>query len=195
MPTFNKRTFDLATLASSLTAAAASAPRAWWAQQWPATSRALQEQVMLAVSSVTQCRYCTWVHAGAALEAGVDLEQLQHLLAEESLQNATSKERIAILFAQHYADTGGHPTGAAVSRLYCTLSRPEYLEVMALIDTIYFSNLAGNSMDAVIARLKGQKVENGHLLAEVLAAAVAWPTLGVVWLRSRRQRQSDMAAL
>jgi len=81
MNAFRKRTFTLPLLAASLGAALRQLPAATRALRRPATSRALQEEVMLAVTSVNDCRYCDWVHTGLALEAGVDLADLHSTLS------------------------------------------------------------------------------------------------------------------
>ena len=84
--TFNKRTFDMPLLVKSAAMAVVSAPRIVMALRKPTTSRALQEQVMLAVTSVNDCRYCDWVHTGLALEEGVNIEELAGLLNHDAPQ-------------------------------------------------------------------------------------------------------------
>ena len=53
---------------------------------WPRTSRALREQVVLAVTSVNDCRYCNWGHTVLALRNGVNMNALRQTLDRGSLK-------------------------------------------------------------------------------------------------------------
>ena len=63
---FRKRTFSLPRYARSLAAVAAASPVLVRALVRPRISRALREQVVLAVTSVNDCRYCNWGHTTLA---------------------------------------------------------------------------------------------------------------------------------
>ena len=65
-----------------------------------------QERIMLAVTSVNRCRYCTFVHTRAALAAGISPEDAAALL-EGSVDAAPEDEATALLYAQHWAETDG----------------------------------------------------------------------------------------
>ena len=80
MKHFSKRTFDLPLLVRSLGSAVVHLPVLAAALLIPSTSRALREKVMLAVTSVNDCRYCSYVHTRLALANAVDLDELQQLL-------------------------------------------------------------------------------------------------------------------
>lgn len=192
---FEKRTFTLPLLASSALAALRSAPTLVKALAQPSTSPALREKVMLAVTSVNDCRYCSWVHTGLALENGVDLNELQHILDSESFGTLTEKEAIAILFGKHFADSGRQPSPEAERALQSVWSDTERAEIMAYIHAIYFANLSGNSADAWIARLRGRRVENGHPFAEAIAAVVSAPILAAIRLQSQRGTAQAMTDL
>ena len=70
---FRKRTFSLPLYARSLTAVMTAGPVLVRALIHPRISRALREQVMLAVTEVNDCRYCHWgAHGpGAAQRRGL----------------------------------------------------------------------------------------------------------------------------
>ena len=70
----------------------------------------------------------------------------------------------------------------------------EQREIMAYIHAIYFANLTGNSADAILARLRGQKAE-GNLLVQLIAALLGAPILAAIWLNSRRSGKPVMEAL
>jgi AhpD family alkylhydroperoxidase len=185
MRTFSKQTFSLPLLARSLAAATVRVPVLVVALVRPATSRALREKVMLAVSSVNDCRYCSWVHTELALANGVDLAGLQEVLDHETFGEVASGEATAILFGQHFAATARQPTAEARAALAREFTIYQRAEIMAYIHGIYFLNLSGNSYDAWLARFAGQKVETGHPTAEAVAALLLAPVLAVVKLFSR----------
>jgi AhpD family alkylhydroperoxidase len=190
MSRFAKRTFTLPLLGKSLGAAAITSPVMLRALVKPRLPASLREEVMLAVTSVNDCRYCSWVHTGLALENGVDMEDLGMLLGK-SLDNVEEREAVAILFGKHFADTVRQPSAQARAKLAAHFSPAEQREIMAYIHAIYFANLTGNSADAILARLRGQQVE-GSIFAQLLAAIVGAPVLWLIWLASRRNETRPM---
>jgi AhpD family alkylhydroperoxidase len=194
MNTFKKRTFTLPLLAASAAAALRQFHVAVRGLRRPATSRALQEEVMLAVTSVNDCRYCDWVHTGLALEEGVNLAALHGALTGEGAR-LSEREAAAVFYAQHFAETQRQPLPQARARLHAHFSPAEVREIEAFIDLIWFANLSGNSADAVLARLRGQAVPEGHLLAELVSAALAAPVLAAIALRGAKNTGRPLAAL
>jgi AhpD family alkylhydroperoxidase len=195
MKPFNKRTFDMPLLAASLGSAATHLPVLVSALLRPATSPALREKVMLGVTAVNDCRYCSYVHTGLALDNGVDLDDLRHLLDNGTFGDVDTREAVAILFAKHFADTLRQPSPAARAALANEFSAGERREIMAYIHAIYFANLAGNSADAWLTRLKGGAVVQGNPAGEALAALLAAPLLVLITLRSRTSRPEAMETL
>lgn len=190
MSRFAKRTFTLPLLGKSLGAATITSPVMLRALTKPRLPASLREEVMLAVTSVNDCRYCSWVHTGLALENGVDMDDLDLLLGK-SLDNVEERAAVAILFGKHFADTVRQPSAQARAKLAAHFSPAEQREIMAYIHAIYFANLTGNSADAILARLRGQQVE-GSVMAQLLAAMVGAPVLWLIWLASRRNETRPM---
>jgi AhpD family alkylhydroperoxidase len=193
--TFAKRTFTLPLLLRSFGALVLYAPVRWLALVKPATSRSLREKVILGVTSVNNCRWCSWLHTGIALQQGTNLEELQTLLSAGTLGAVAEREATAILFAQHFADTRRHPTPAARLALAKQFTPYQRLEIMAWIHFIYFANLSGNSADAWLARFRGWKIANGHPLPEAFAGLAAAPVLFIAWLCSHKWRPAALAKL
>lgn len=193
---FGKRTFTLPLLAQSTAAALHHGPALLRGLVQPATSPALREKVMLAVTAVNDCRYCSWAHTGLALENGVDLDALREILDHGSFGSVSTPEGVAILYAKHFADTVRRPSAEAERALAAAWPDPtQRAEILAYIHAIYFANLSGNSLDAWLARLRGQAVEQGHPVAEALAALASAPVLAAIRWRSRYSRPEQMAAL
>ncbi len=67
---------------------------------------------MLAVTEVNRCSLCAWAHTRMALKEGLAREEVRALL-HGVLDGAPPEEHTAILFAQHWADTGGKPDADA----------------------------------------------------------------------------------
>ncbi len=183
---FRKRTFSLPLYARSLAAVMTSSPVLARALIRPRISRALREQVMLAVTSVNDCRYCTWGHTALALRNGVDLTALRQTLDSGSLSAGGAPDEVAVLYAQHIASQQGDADPAAERALAAAWTPDQRAEIKAYITAITFGNLAGNSADAWLARLRRVPVEGGHPAGEAIAALAGFPALLSVWAWSRR---------
>ena len=133
-----------------------SAPALLPALVRPKTSHALREKIMLAVSSVNECRYCQWGHAQLASAQGVSLEEINELLGFQSLEAATSAEAAAILFAQSYAENGNRAEPGALAALRTHYGEAEVAEILAYVRAITLGNLTGNTVDAVVDRIRGR---------------------------------------
>jgi AhpD family alkylhydroperoxidase len=193
--TFAKRTFTMPLLLRSFGTFVLYMPVRWLALVKPATSRALREKVCIGVTSVNDCRWCTWLHTGIALQHGVKLDELQSVLGCDTFSAVDDREATAVLFAQHFAHTLRHPTSAARVALARQFTFRERLEIMAWIHFIYFTNLAGNSADAWLARFRGWKIAEGHPVPEALAGLLAAPVLLGGWLCSRKWRPAALSEL
>jgi AhpD family alkylhydroperoxidase len=195
MSAFRKRVFTRNNLPGVALDAARSLPTLVRALRRPETSAALREQIMLAVTSVNDCRYCAWGHTGLALAEGVDLDNLYDLLEGRLEKPAEEREARAILFARHYADSERSPLPEAREALAEHFSPEELDEIMAYIHAIYFANLTGNTVDALLSRLRGQPAEDSQLAIELLVTALGWPPLLGIWQASRRPGKPALESL
>jgi AhpD family alkylhydroperoxidase len=75
-----------------------------------------RERLMLAVTEVNQCRYCSYAHTKMALQSGLSPEEIKRILTHD-VQNCPEEEIPGILFAQHWAETDGHPDQEVQKRL------------------------------------------------------------------------------
>ena len=173
---FRRPVFTLSSFFSGLGRTAWQLPVFVRASRQPSTSVQLHRQVMLAVTSVTGCRYSTAILTRLAGNDGLDLRDLQALLDQRGGQQDDATAA-AILFAQHFAGRQAKPSSAYQERLEAYFTPAQRHELLAVISAIYFANLCGNSADALSARLRGFRIEDGHLLAEILATLLCWPVL------------------
>ena len=192
---FRKRTFSLPRYARSLAAVAAASPVLVRALARPRISPALREQILLTVTSVNDCRYCNWGHTALALRKGVDMNALGQTLDSGYLCADSTPEEVAILYAQHVASEQGQVDPGAEWALAAAWTPAEQAEIRAYVTAITFGNLAGNSADAWLARLRRRPVEGGHPAGEAIAALAGLPVFLSVWAWSRRAGQEAMDSL
>ncbi len=115
-------------------------------------SRAFRERLMLSVISVYGCRYCNWFHTGEALRAGVNQEEITRLL-EGSVDHCPDDEAVALLYAQHWADSNCRPNPEAVERLEQVYGPDMARDIHVVLRMIRMGNLTGNTWDRLVSRL------------------------------------------
>jgi AhpD family alkylhydroperoxidase len=115
-------------------------------------SPAFRERLMLAVTAVERCRYCSYFHSKLALKDGIPQEEIGKLLSGD-VQDCPKEEVIAILYAQHWAESNAHPDPEAVQKLQETYG-PERVEAIHLmLHMIRLGNLLGNTWDYFLFRV------------------------------------------
>ena len=115
-------------------------------------SRAFAEKIMMAVTAVNGCRYCAYFHTRQALAEGVSQDEIARILSLE-LDQFPPEEAVALAFAQHWAETGGHPDPEAERRFRETYGPQVSDDIMNWIRMITMGNLMGNSWDALLWRI------------------------------------------
>ena len=111
-----------------------------------------RDRLMLAVTAVNGCRYCSYYHAQEALKAGLPDEELQKLL-EGVVDNAPAGELPALLYAQHWAETDGKPDKAARQKLLETYGPQRAEAIETVLHMIRMGNLLGNTADYWLSNL------------------------------------------
>jgi AhpD family alkylhydroperoxidase len=113
---------------------------------------AFRERLMLAVTAVNGCRYCSYAHARQALAEGIDSGEVEALL-DGVVENSPRGEVPALLYAQHWAETAGKVDPAARERIIETYSEDTVNAIDLALRTIQMGNLLGNTMDYALYRL------------------------------------------
>jgi len=104
---------------------------------------------MLAVTSVEGCRYCSYFHSKLALKGGISQEEIGKLLSGD-VEGCPDEEALAVLYAQHWAESNACPDQEAVDRLKETYG-PEKVEAIHLmLHMIRLGNLVGNTWDYLL---------------------------------------------
>ena len=113
---------------------------------------AFRERLMMAVTAVNGCRYCSYFHAHQALKQGITPDEIK-ALGDGMFQDCPDQELPALLYAQHWADTDAHPDAVARERLLAIYG-PTLVDAIELaLCTIRIGNLLGNTGDYALYRL------------------------------------------
>lgn len=121
-------------------------------------SPALREKIMLAVTSVNRCRYCSFVHSRLARREGLTIEEVDALLdgkleSEEGEERKNPEEREILLYARHWAETEGHPDDEVRGRMVETFGKRRTESFETAIRAIMFGNYFGNGFDTLLDKL------------------------------------------
>ena len=144
-----------------------------------ALDRGLREKIMMAVTDVNECRWCSWIHGG-----------WKELLD----RGPKARDDIALAYARGAAETGKlPPSEEARTALQAVFSPSEVRAIDAAISGISVANLAGNTVDGLIARFTGARPRDPAAMvqeAAVVAAAapVGLPLLALGALFQRAER-------
>ncbi|MCB9284323.1 MAG: carboxymuconolactone decarboxylase family protein [Lewinellaceae bacterium] len=153
--------------------------------------KAFMEKIMTVVTAVNGCVYCAWFHARQSEAAGISREEVKDLLELQFHAGASEHEVMGLLYAQHYAETDRHPDEEMTAKLIASYGDRTARDIILMIRMIYFGNLSGNTFDAFLSRLRGQKAPHSNLLFELIfflfSAPILLPTFPAV--KPFRQRQ------
>ena len=113
--------------------------------------RPLRERLMLAVTAVYGCRYCSWLHTREALRSGIEKEEIAALLVG-SVDNCPEDEAIALIYAQHWADYDGNPDTEATRRLEKVYGAEKAKAINLILHMNRLGNLFGTSWDRFLCK-------------------------------------------
>jgi len=115
-------------------------------------SPAFRERLMLAVTTVNECRYCSYAHSKEALKHGISQHELEQILSGE-FKGCPQREIPAILYAQHWAESDGQPQTEALDKLKGCYSPQEIEYIHLYLRMIRMGNLTGNSWNYMTSRI------------------------------------------
>ncbi|ABY94367.1 alkylhydroperoxidase AhpD family core domain-containing protein [Thermoanaerobacter thermohydrosulfuricus] len=151
-------------------------------------SKDFMERIMLAVTQVNGCPYCSYFHAKEALKSGMSKEEIKNLLNGE-FGDVPEDQVVALMFAEHYAETAGHPDPDAYKRLLETYGEDYTYSIMNAIRAIMVGNTHGNAFHALRRRLGGKPLPNstlGNELGVVFGIFVFVPVILIKQLFRRK---------
>ncbi|MBN2099188.1 MAG: carboxymuconolactone decarboxylase family protein [Dehalococcoidia bacterium] len=115
-------------------------------------SPAFRERLMLAVIAVYGCRYCSWAHTREAFRSGLTSDDVTTLLSG-SIEGCPDDEAVAILYAQHWADSDAKPTPESSKMLADSYGAEKAQAVNLVLRMIRVGNLTGNTWDYLLHRV------------------------------------------
>lgn len=124
------------------------------------------ERIMLAVTEVNGCGVCSYAHTKMALEAGMSDKEIQNMLAGV-LTDVPEDQIQSMIFAQHYADHRGKPSGEAWARIVEIYGVSKSKAILGAIRIIMMGNALGIPWSAFVGRFKGEPDERSTFLYEV----------------------------
>jgi AhpD family alkylhydroperoxidase len=117
-----------------------------------------RERLMLVVTEVNGCRYCSYGHSLAALHAGVPQEQIEELSAGLIPSGAPGEQLPALLYARRWAECNAHPEHQATAQLAEIYGDEKAGAIQALLRMIRIGNLLGNQGDYILFKLSFGRV-------------------------------------
>lgn len=136
---------------------------------------AFSERLRLVTTAVNQCVICARLHVELGQLAGIDQEEIRALLNNDlGGRDPADHEVRALLYAQHYAESGRAPLPEMTRGLFEHYGEDTARDIMLVIRLINFFNLAGNTLEAFMLRLRGGTVP-GRAFPEFLVALVSAP--------------------
>lgn len=113
---------------------------------------AFRERLMLVVTGVNGCRYCSYAHARQALAEGISEDEIAQL-GERTFEGSPRAEIPALLYAQHWAEVDGKPDPEARAAVEETYGAENLARIEIVLRMIRVGNLLGNTWDYVLHRL------------------------------------------
>ena len=115
-------------------------------------SPAFRERMMLAVTAVNGCRYCSYFHTGEALKSGLSQEEISRLLSGE-VAACPPEEASAVIYAQHWAESNACPAPSALGKIQEIYGQEKADAINLVLRMIRIGNLMGNSWDYLLYRV------------------------------------------
>ena len=113
---------------------------------------AFRERLMLVVTGVHRCRYCSYAHAREALANGIPQEEIE-ALAQGMFEGSPSEEVPALLYAQHWAEANGEPEAQVREQILAQYGECVVKMMELALRMIRAGNLSGNTFDYLLYRV------------------------------------------
>jgi AhpD family alkylhydroperoxidase len=113
---------------------------------------AFRERLMLVITAVNRCRYCSYAHAREALSNGIAQEEIE-ALAKGMFAGSPAEEVPALLYAQHWAESNGNPDALAREQVVTQYGEQAVEKMELAFRMIRAGNLSGNTFDYFLNRI------------------------------------------
>lgn len=116
-------------------------------------SPAFRERLMLVVTQVNDCRYCSRFHSAEALKVGVLDEDIISIQAGNIPPGTPASEVAALMYARHWAGNNANPDPEEVKKLEANYDSETVHAIHLFLYMIRIGNLMGNTWDSWLYRL------------------------------------------
>lgn len=149
-----------------------------------------REELMLAVSKLNDCRYCSWVHHEWANIAHVPEEELA-FIEQLDPSHFDRKKWVAIAFVRELVEARfGRVSKELMREMKANYSATEIREIKLIAKVMDISNRGVNTWDSMLSRLRGKPAADSHLLDEAvlsMALLAAAPVVIVLLARASKR--------
>jgi len=163
---FGKKLYSLKESYDITYCAFLSLPKFIYAKRHEILSQHLIERIMLAVTEVNGCDVCSYAHTKMALESGMKNEEIKNMLSG-IMDDVPSDEIPAVIFAQHYADSRGHPSKESWERTLKIYGIAKAKGILGAIRMIMWGNAYGIAWSSFLNRFKGKANNRSNLIYEL----------------------------
>jgi AhpD family alkylhydroperoxidase len=192
---YKKRTMtakELVLGAASLVPDAGTVYRVWVKHEIDAGFR---EELMLAVSKLNDCRYCSWGHHEWAHIVGIPEEELAHI-EQMDPSNFDRKKWLAISFVRELVTARfGRVSKVLMSEMKANYSAREIKEIILVAKVMDIGNRGANTWDAMLSRLQGKPAAESRVVDEAVLSAVFLTAAPLVLLYLSRASKRPLAEL
>ena len=139
-------------------------------------NKQFREKILLAVTAVNKCKYCSFGHSLIALKTGCTREEISRIMKKD-FSNSKPNEIIALTYAQHYAETKRNPDPDATKKFLSYYGVKKARDILLFIHMMEMGNLLGNTIDAFKSRMKGIPPKDGSIFLELFLFILSYPFL------------------
>lgn len=129
-------------------------------------SKAFNERIMLAVTEVNGCKYCSYYHTRIAVKEGISKAEIRAMHTGK-MTDIPEDQAPALMYAQHYADTRGKPDPETRAGFVSYYGEEKAQGIEASIKVITAGNIYGIAIDGLMRRLRGKKMKDSKLSYEL----------------------------
>ena len=140
-----------------------------------------RERIMLAVTQVNQCRFCSFGHTHAALSTGISSNEIKEIL-DANFSNVPENQQLALCFAQNFAESNGIVEPEYFNRFNNYYGIEKSQDILTFTRFMNFCNLCGNTLEAFLLRFKGKRIENSYIFNEIVVVILMVLLLPLIFI-------------
>lgn len=130
-------------------------------------NKRLKEEIMLSVTHVNGCAMCSFVHTKAAINSGMQADEIKNILSGQ-FDHIPDQDVLAAVFGEHFADSHDCPDQESVMRLIKEYGEQKAELIIAACQMITMTNGMGIALDDLYHRIKLKRNKHSNLLTEIL---------------------------